>query len=526
MKATLVRGALFLFIIACFSAFNYSRLPLNNSYSKSLEFQVRSDELKDKWAKRRRSRKISAQDVKPSSNTYVDGFDEARHMDKKGDGSLVFKMSSRLPVEWKPKFNDSYLEFLHKDHLDIHEFNNFNFELDDWLFYVTAYHFQIRLPEVLTLFDTPESPYFSYTVYKPPFVENINNTKAQSCILMLVRNLELEGALRTIRRLEDRFNQDHKYDWVFLNDEPFTLDFITATSAMCSSSKIKYGMIPRELWSVVPGHIDMDEANRRMESMEAQGVLYGGSLSYRHMCRFQSMSFYKHPAVLEYRYYMRTEPDVDYFCDFNEYDPFKVMELKGKKYGFVISMYEYEDTIPTLWESVEEFMEDTSVSEGTDEFVVGDGFQFLTDDQLISSGNPNEMRNTQKVVDTLNGDYNLCHFWSNFEVGDMDGFYRTSRYNSLMNFLNLEKNGFYYERWGDAPVHTIAAMLFLNKSEIIHFDTLGYFHAPFGTCPLSENIRLQQRCFCDAENEYNIDIEPYSCLMKWWKNGDGKRFLV
>lgn len=36
-------------------------------------------------------------------------------------------------------------------------------------------------------------------------------------------------------------------------------------------------------------------------------------------------------------------------CDLN-YDPFRYMQDHGKKYGWTISLYEYEATIPTLWQ--------------------------------------------------------------------------------------------------------------------------------------------------------------------------------
>ena len=51
---------------------------------------------------------------------------------------------------------------------------------------------------------------------------------------MLVRNIELEGALESMRSLEDRFNRDYKYPWVFLNDEPFTEEFMEKTTLMAS----------------------------------------------------------------------------------------------------------------------------------------------------------------------------------------------------------------------------------------------------------------------------------------------------
>ena len=36
-----------------------------------------------------------------------------------------------------------------------------------------------------------------------------------------------------------------------------------------------------------------------------------------------------------------------------------------------------------------------------------------------------------------------------------------------------KKGGFYYERWGDAPVHSIGAALFAKKEQIHFFNDIG-----------------------------------------------------
>jgi hypothetical protein len=47
-------------------------------------------------------------------------------------------------------------------------------------------------------------------------------------------------------------------------------------------------------------------------------------------------------------------------------------------------------------------------------------------------------------------------------------------------FEHLDKaGGFYYERWGDAPVHSIGAALFAKKDQIHFFEDIGYRHEPF-----------------------------------------------
>lgn len=331
--------------------------------------------------------------------------------------------------------------------------------------------------------------------------------RENATLLMLVRNFELPGALSSMRSLEDRFNKDFHYDWVFLNDVPFSPEFIEATTAM-ASGKTFYAMVPSEDWNC-PDWIDKKKFEERLQLLQERGVLYGGSKSYRNMCRFNSGFFFRQKILESYDYYFRVEPNVEYYCDF-PYDPFKVMRRNNKKYGFVISLYEYEDTIPTLWDAVEDFIEDY----GEDVNMEENSYEFITNSNIIGKFSP--------IVDS-NTDYNLCHFWSNFEIGDLN-FFRSDRYRRFFEFLD-SKGGFYYERWGDAPVHSIGAALLLKRDEIIHFDELGYHHAPFSTCPKAYYLRLQQRCQCDEHAEQNIDISANSCLMRWWKFGDGKRFV-
>lgn len=90
--------------------------------------------------------------------------------------------------------------------------------------------------------------------------------------------------------------------------------------------------------------------------------------------------------------------------------------------------------------------------------------------------------------------------WSNFEIGDLN-FWRSQAYMDFFDFLD-RKGGFYYERWGDAPVHSIGAALFANKSQIHWFDDIGYRHEPFQHCPQGE-AHARGRCWCDINNNFD-----------------------
>ncbi|KAK5988100.1 Alpha-1,2 mannosyltransferase KTR1 [Cladobotryum mycophilum] len=315
--------------------------------------------------------------------------------------------------------------------------------------------------------------------------------RMNATFVTLARNSDVWDIAGSIQQVEDRFNRRFNYDWVFLNDQPFDETFKKVTTSLVSG-KTHYGLIPKEHWSF-PEWIDQDKAKKVREDMAARKIIYGDSISYRHMCRFESGFFFRQPLMMNYEYYWRVEPSVKLFCDIH-YDPFRLMAEQGKKYSFVLSLYEYPATIETLWDSTKKFMKNHP-----EHIAADNAMKFLSDD---------------------GGDtYNNCHFWSNFEIGSLE-WLRSKAYTDFFESLDHD-GGFFYERWGDAPVHSIAAGLMLKKSEIQFFDDIAYWHVPFTHCPTSEKRRLDLRCHCDPKE--NFDWKGYSCTSKFFDvNGMSK----
>ncbi|KAJ9094444.1 hypothetical protein QFC21_005983 [Naganishia friedmannii] len=141
--------------------------------------------------------------------------------------------------------------------------------------------------------------------------------------------------------------------------------------------------------------------------------------------------------------------------------------------------------IPTLWDAVKDFTQQHP------EYVAADNsMEFISEDGGET--------------------YNLCHFWSNFEIADLN-FWRSDAYMDF--YTHLEKTGgFWYERWGDAPVHSIAAALFLAKSQVHYFDDIGYKHSVYQHCPQGE-LHTQGRCWCDESDDFAND--GYSCTSRY-----------
>lgn len=295
--------------------------------------------------------------------------------------------------------------------------------------------------------------------------------KENAVVLILCRNSDLKDIAASIASFEDVFNRKFGYPYVFLNDDDFTDDFKRGVEKAISTTA-KFGKLKQSEWGYPPW-IDQARATEAMAKLDRDGVIYGGMLSYHHMCRFFSGFFYKNDLVKDYDFYWRIEPGVKFFCSV-DYDPFALLREKNKKYGFVIAIREFMETIPTLWESTMEF---------------------------VALNRAKMPKNTLSFI--LNGtNYNGCHFWSNFEIASFD-FYRSDLYERYFEHLD-RKGGFFYERWGDAPVHSLAAALFLGKDKVHFFNDIGYEHPPIKHCPATGT------CTCSPSE--SIDNSPFSCL--------------
>ncbi|CDS04523.1 hypothetical protein LRAMOSA07187 [Lichtheimia ramosa] len=313
--------------------------------------------------------------------------------------------------------------------------------------------------------------------------------KANAAFVILVRNREQQDIAETIMNLEDKFNKNFHYPYVFLNDEPFTEEFKAAMRTASPYADMQFGLVPVEHWSY-PAHVNQTYAAECRERMDRENVFYGGMESYHHMCRYQSGFFFKHPLLDSYDWYWRVEPGVRFFCDIT-YDPFLFMEKHGKKYGFVVTLLELRETIPTLWETVKEYAQS----------------------RHIDLNRPGSLFPYFRGAD---GDYNLCHFWSNFEIASLD-LWRNPSYRDFFDYLD-RTGKFFYERWGDAPVHSLGAGLFLDTDEIHYFEDIGYQHDLYRHCPSKES-GLTCRCECPEGSvpDKSIDHDKNwdTCLPRW-----------
>ncbi|EED17750.1 alpha-1,2-mannosyltransferase (Ktr4), putative [Talaromyces stipitatus ATCC 10500] len=293
--------------------------------------------------------------------------------------------------------------------------------------------------------------------------ESENSARINATLLSLVRNQELTELVTTMKDLERTWNHKFNYPWTFLNDEPFTPEFKKRTQEV-TKAKCYYEQVPKDHWEA-PEWIDDELVKESNKILEENNIQYSDKPSYHKMCRWNSGMFYKHPALANTRYYWRVEPNVQFFCNV-DYDVFRYMQDYNKTYGFTINLFDAPESLPTLWPETERFL-----AEHPEYISENNMMEWLVDDKLRPEHNKK-----------ANG-YSTCHFWSNFEIGDMN-FFRSEAYEAYFNHLD-RAGGFFYERWGDAPVHSIALGLFEDASKVHWFRDIGYRHIPYFNCPNS-----------------------------------------
>ncbi|KAL6948753.1 hypothetical protein ACO0QE_001226 [Hanseniaspora vineae] len=361
-------------------------------------------------------------------------------------------------------------------------------------------------------------------------------------------NSELEDVLKTMESLELKFNQWFQYPYVFLNDEPFTQEFKDAVQQH-TLSKVEFGVIPSDNWDF-PEHLESKTSDQKssknvqfesnFEDQEDRGILYGGMKSYHKMCRFYSGFFYKHPLVQQYEWYWRIEPDVRFFCT-TTYDPFYEMQKHKKRYGLfkhtqaflknykknVDSSFEVGTLWPMFVDSYKQYDGDADQKFGDtkvldifvnrQEEVDEELSRYVEKEYYLKNYEPDASQVQERIKEHGIGsiirqgfikpeifedkfdkqEYNLCHFWSNFEISRVDTF-DNPIYNAYFQYLD-NLGGFYQERWGDAVVHTLGVAM-LNREDIHYFRDMGYQHSTLAHCP--KNLANGQ---LDNPNDKNFE---------------------
>ncbi len=102
---------------------------------------------------------------------------------------------------------------------------------------------------------------------------------------------------------------------------------------------------------------------------------------------------YRHPIMQDLDYTWRFEAGTEYVCPIDE-DPFQFMFDNKKTTSFSMTLHEYKETIPTLFQTVIDYASNHKK-------------------WIQSSEDPNSLWHF--IMDESNT-FNACHLWNNFQA--------------------------------------------------------------------------------------------------------------
>lgn len=265
-------------------------------------------------------------------------------------------------------------------------------------------------------------------------------------MVILARNKEIDGVVQSMKSMERHFNRWYNYPYTFLNNDEFDDNFKN-TVRNYTNANVEFGYVGPDMWGF-PDWADPKVAKEGIAKQGDAAVMYGGLESYHSMCRFYSGFFYNHPLLLKYEWYWRVEPEITYFCDIT-YDPFLEMEKHGKTYGFTIAVKELRETVPNIFRYASAYMRTNNLtSKGLWEMFVEPKPK---EKKQWKPHFPQEAMNPEPGTlpdidpEAMEGEkYNMCHFWSNFEIARL-GWFRSKEYQDFFEMMD-RSGGFWMER--------------------------------------------------------------------------------
>ncbi|TNY19300.1 nucleotide-diphospho-sugar transferase [Rhodotorula diobovata] len=304
--------------------------------------------------------------------------------------------------------------------------------------------------------------------------------RANATIVILVNPFSnmYQALLPTLENIELKFNRRMGYPIQLLTDGHLPSEAIRNRTDFITNGKATWSVVTHEQGWGPPDWLPQKTIDEGLRTIPFP-------LGYRNMCRFFSMFHWKHPALEKYDWIFRLDEGITFHCELQE-DPFETMIRNNKTYGFTNVDQEAPFVIPTLWKTAQEFFREAP----RHYFPAGRDESFVSDDGGKTYNRRMYYNNFEIVHRSVGAPpfpgAVLSHHVLTAPVDALHAhkFLESEPYQAFVNHLD-RAGGFYKERWGDAPIRTIAASYFLPASALHSFSNVtGYRHdlPPF-ECP-------------------------------------------
>ncbi|KAJ4488223.1 nucleotide-diphospho-sugar transferase [Lentinula aciculospora] len=303
----------------------------------------------------------------------------------------------------------------------------------------------------------------------------IQGNSTNGAIFMLVSPSRIHQAIIALLNVENRFNRRLQYSYVLFTaseeesamineEERRKIDWIT-------QGRAKLAVLNKESWDV-PESYDKSRVNDSLHTI-------GFSSGYRSMCRFYSGFFWKHHALAQYDWLWRLDTDIEFHCDI-PYDPIQRMIDGGALYGFVQINADAVWVQPSLAGNVSEFLFDYyNTHPSSSDSAVSIGNSGLPLAVPIDVNHGFVWHSKEGIEKALGGEAGskewtkMC-MYNNFEISHRS-IWESEIYTAFFKHLD-RAGGFFYERWGDSPVHSFGIAMALRKDQVMQFRDMGYQH--------------------------------------------------
>ncbi|KAG6910070.1 hypothetical protein DXG01_013520 [Tephrocybe rancida] len=279
------------------------------------------------------------------------------------------------------------------------------------------------------------------------------NKRPNGVILILLSPKRIQQATLALRNVEDRFNRRLKYPYrlVMVEGEYEEVTEVQKERiAHITEGRAKFTEIPKSQWDA-PASLNQSLMDASIEKI---GLVthYEEHRVRRGIARLVDVSI---PADVQIS--QRLDTDVEFHCDV-AYDPIQRVIDNNALYGFVQIIPDGEWVQPTLASNVSAFM-----ATEKDNFPLDANHRFV-------------WRGDENVAKALRGEAGnpewtgLC-MYNNFEISHRS-IWENPIYTRFFEFLD-RAGGFFYERWGDAPVHSFGIAMTLRKDQVVQFTDMG-----------------------------------------------------
>jgi len=235
-----------------------------------------------------------------------------------------------------------------------------------------------------------------------------------------------------------------------------------------TQGRAKFATLTKESWDI-PDFYDNSRVDASFRNI-------GFSSGYRSMCRFYSGFFWKHPALARYDWLWRLDSDIEFHCDV-PYDPVERMIEAKALYGFIQVNQDVDWVQPSLATNVSNFLFNYYSSHSSPSDALSNGVSLPAVPPDVNHGFVwNGKEGIEKALQGNAGseEWTRMCMYNNFEISHRS-VWESEIYSAFFTHLDAA-GGFFYERWGDSPIHSFGVAMALRKDQVMQFHDLGYQH--------------------------------------------------